>query len=183
MKIAFARVLEYKLLPRFMMFTMTVVYVRCIEWALSMPDLSTQQASLISVVTGAMTGAFRRLVESREMITQLISSLTGLATSVIDGKTQIKLTEAEVRKKQLTGEIDWDIAAIKGADNSWKDEWITLLFSIPLILAFCGDWGNDIVAKGFMALEVMPQWYQIALGGIVSASIGMRSVSKFFGKK
>ena len=47
MKIAFARVLEYKLLPRFMMFTMTVVYVRCIEWA-----------SLISVVTGAMTGAF-----------------------------------------------------------------------------------------------------------------------------
>ena len=58
MKIAFSRVLEYKLLPRFMMFTMTVVYVRCIEWALSMPDLSTQQASLISVVTGAMTGAF-----------------------------------------------------------------------------------------------------------------------------
>ncbi len=117
------------------------------------------------------------------MIGALINSLTGLATSVIDGKTQVKLTEAEVRKKQLTGEIDWDLAAIKGTDNSWKDEWITLLFSIPLILAFCGDWGNDIVAKGFMALEVMPQWYQIALGGIVSASIGMRSVSKFFGKK
>jgi len=34
------------------------VYVRCIEWALTQPDLSTQQASLISVVTGAMTGAF-----------------------------------------------------------------------------------------------------------------------------
>jgi len=40
------------------MFTMTIVYVRCIEWALTQPDLSTQQASLISVVTGAMTGAF-----------------------------------------------------------------------------------------------------------------------------
>ena len=117
------------------------------------------------------------------MISAIISSLSGLATSVIDGKTQLKLTEAEVRKRQLTGELDWDIAAIKGTDNSWKDEWITLLFSIPLILAFCGDWGNAIVAKGFTALEVMPQWYQIALGGIVSASIGMRSVSKFFGKK
>ena len=58
MTIVFTKILEYKLLPRFMMFTMTVVYVRCIEWALSMPDLSTQQASLISVVTGAMTGAF-----------------------------------------------------------------------------------------------------------------------------
>jgi len=29
----------------------------------------------------------------------------------------------------------------------------------------------------------MPTWYQYSLGGIVSASIGMRSVSKFFGKK
>jgi len=117
------------------------------------------------------------------MIGQLIGSLTGLATSIIDGKTQLKLTEAEIKKKQLTGEIDWDLAAIQATENSWKDEWITLLFSIPLILAFCGDWGNDIVARGFEALEVMPQWYQIALGGIVSASIGMRSVSKFFGKK
>ena len=31
MQIAFKKILEYKLLPRFMMFTMTVVYVRCIE--------------------------------------------------------------------------------------------------------------------------------------------------------
>jgi|TARA_R110000764_G_scaffold60110_2_gene129283 hypothetical protein len=117
------------------------------------------------------------------MIGQLIGSLTGLATSIIDGKTQIKLTEAEIKKKQLTGEIDWDLAAIQATQNSWKDEWITLLFSIPLILAFCGDWGNDIVQRGFAALETMPVWYQYSLGGIVSASIGMRSVSKFFGKK
>jgi len=117
------------------------------------------------------------------MIGQLIGSITGLATSIIDGKTQLKLTEAEIRKKQLTGEIDWDLEAIKATQNSWKDEWITLLFSVPLILAFCGDWGNQIVSAGFVALESMPQWYQLALGGIVSASIGMRSVSKFFGKK
>ena len=117
------------------------------------------------------------------MIGQIISSIGGLAASIIDSKTQLKLTEAEIKKKQLTGEIDWDIEAIRATQNSWKDEWITLLFSIPLILAFCGDWGNAIVQAGFAALEVMPQWYQIALGGIVSASIGMRSVSKFFGKK
>ena len=117
------------------------------------------------------------------MIGAIISSLSGLATSIIDGKTQIKLTEAEIKKKQLTGEIDWDLEAMRATENSWKDEWITLLFSIPLILAFCGDWGNDIVARGFASLEIMPQWYQIALGGIVSASIGMRSVSKFFGNK
>ena len=29
-----------------------------IEWALSQPELTTQQAGLISVITGAMTGSF-----------------------------------------------------------------------------------------------------------------------------
>lgn len=51
------KMLELKILPRFSILVMTGVYVRCIEWALSQPDLSTQQASLISVVTGAMTGS------------------------------------------------------------------------------------------------------------------------------
>ena len=116
------------------------------------------------------------------MIGQIISSVGGLAASIIDSKTQLKLTEAEIKKKQLTGEIDWDIEAIRSTQSSWKDEWITLLFSIPLILAFCGDWGNQIVQDGFTALEVMPTWYQVSLGGIVSASIGRRSISKFYNK-
>ena len=49
---------DWKILSSLMMLVMTGVYIRCIEWALSQPDLSTQQAGLISVVTGAMTGAF-----------------------------------------------------------------------------------------------------------------------------
>ena len=54
----FKKILEHKILPRCMMLVMTIMYIRSIEWALSMPDLSTQQAGLISVVTGAITGAF-----------------------------------------------------------------------------------------------------------------------------
>ena len=50
---------RWKILPRLMMLTMTAVYIRFVEWALSVgPDLTTQQASLISVITGAMTGSF-----------------------------------------------------------------------------------------------------------------------------
>ena len=58
MSITFKTILEYRLMPRLMMFVMTVMYIRCIEWALQQPDLSTQQSALISVVSGAMTGAF-----------------------------------------------------------------------------------------------------------------------------
>ena len=51
------KMLELKILRRFSILVMTGVYVRCIEWALAQPDLSTQQSALISVVTGAMTGS------------------------------------------------------------------------------------------------------------------------------
>ena len=52
------KLLEYKIMPRLMMAVMTIMYIRCIEWALTQPDLSTQQSALISVVAGAMTAAF-----------------------------------------------------------------------------------------------------------------------------
>ena len=112
------------------------------------------------------------------MIGQIIGSVVGLATSVIDSKTQIKLTEAEIKKKQLTGEIDWDIEAMKGTQNSWKDEWLTVLFSIPLVMAFIPG-GIVYVERGFAALEGMPEWYQYTLSIIVAASFGVRSAIGF----
>ncbi len=54
---AFEKILEYRLMPRFMMFTMTVVYIRVIEFAITVPELSTQHAAVVSVVTGGRTGA------------------------------------------------------------------------------------------------------------------------------
>ena len=51
------RILAWRLMPRLCIILMTGVYIRSIEWALQQPDLSTQQASLISVITGAMTGS------------------------------------------------------------------------------------------------------------------------------
>tara|TARA_R110002020_G_scaffold2343_3_gene10892 strand:- start:7384 stop:7578 length:195 start_codon:yes stop_codon:yes gene_type:complete len=50
--------LKWKILPRLMMFVMTVMYIRVIEWGISLDDLTTQQSAMISVVSGAMTGAF-----------------------------------------------------------------------------------------------------------------------------
>ena len=62
----------------------------------------------------------------------------------------------------------------RGALNiAFKDEWLVALFSIPLILSFCGEWGRTIVAEGFAALETMPDWYQYTLGVIVAASSGV----------
>jgi hypothetical protein len=50
------RLLAWKIMPRLMMLVMTVMYIRVIEWGMSLDDLSTQQSAMISVVSGAMTG-------------------------------------------------------------------------------------------------------------------------------
>jgi len=91
--------------------------------------------------------------------------------------------EAEVMKVAATHEAGWEKIMAQGSQQSLKDEWLVALFSIPLILSFCGEWGRTIVAEGFAALETMPDWYQYTLGVIVAASFGVRSATKFFGNK
>ena len=128
------------------------------------------------------------------MIQALLGPITELAGGWLKGKASaqaasanLKLVEAEAKatimKSAATSEAEWERVMAEGSRDSWKDEWLTLLFSVPLILAFFGDWGRVIVEQGFLALEVMPTWYQYTLGVIVSASFGVRSASKFFGKK
>ena len=91
--------------------------------------------------------------------------------------------EATIAEKQATGEIDYDLTAANQMASSWRDEFFSLLFAIPMVLAFCGDWGREIVFNGFEALQQMPTWYQVSLGALVASSVGMRGITKFYGKK
>ena len=128
------------------------------------------------------------------MLQALIGPISSLAGTWLNGKveekkaqaaTKVAIAQAEavVMQKKATGEIDWDLKMADASANSWKDEWLTILFSVPLILAFCGEWGRQVVTDGFTALEAMPEYYRYTLGIIVSASFGTRAASKFFGKK
>jgi len=58
MGFAMDKVLAWRIMPRLMMLVMTIMYIRVIEWGMSLEDLSTQQSAMISVCSGAMTGAF-----------------------------------------------------------------------------------------------------------------------------
>ena len=125
---------------------------------------------------------------------QFLGPIANLAGTWLEGKVEEKKAvtgakvakaqaEAVIMQKKATGEIDWDLKMADASAHSWKDEWLTILFSIPLILSFCGDWGREIVTNGFAALESMPDYYQYTLGTIVAASFGTRAATKFFGKK
>lgn len=128
------------------------------------------------------------------MLQALIGPLTELAGGWLRGKADaqaaaanLKLVEAEAKatimKSAATSEAEWEKIMAQGSQSSWKDEWLTILFSVPLVLCFTGEWGRQTVSDGFAALESMPEWYQYTLGVIVAASFGVRSATKFFGGK
>lgn len=84
---------------------------------------------------------------------------------------QIALAE-----RAQAGEIEWDKIAATGMENSWKDEWLTILFSIPLVMCFFPGLVDYVVA-GFAALDKTPDWYQWAIGVIIAASFGYRKIA------
>lgn len=52
------KVMEWKLLPRLMTIMFSIMAWRCAEWFMRIDDPSAVQAGFVSVVMGAMTGAF-----------------------------------------------------------------------------------------------------------------------------
>ena len=128
------------------------------------------------------------------MIGQLLGPITNIVGGIVQGKMEQKAAEtkakvakaeaqAQIMLSQATSEADWEKVMAEGSRDSWKDELLTILFSVPLVLAFCGEWGRNIVMDGFAALDAMPDYYRYTLGAIVSASFGIRGATKFFGKK
>ena len=45
----------------------------------------------------------------------LISSVGSLASTYLDGKVAANKAEAQIRLKEATGDIDWDLAAIRAS--------------------------------------------------------------------
>ena len=79
----------------------------------------------------------------------ILGPIGAIASSWLDGRnekiradTKVKVAKAEaeatVMQKKATGEIDWDVTQAKASESSWKDEWLTVVFTLPLILLLFG---------------------------------------------
>ena len=93
------------------------------------------------------------------MLQALIGPLTELAGGWLKGKADaqaaaanLKLVEAEAKatimKSAATSEAEWEKIMAQGSQSSWKDEWLTILFSVPLVLCFTGEWRTFEKFKG-----------------------------------
>jgi len=92
---------------------------------------------------------------------------------------QGRIAKSEAKAKAAK---DWETVAQQNAGNSWKDEWLTVLFSMPLVMCFIPS-AVPYVKDGFAVLQEMPTWYQYMLSVIVAASFGVRSAVGIMNRK
>lgn len=71
---------------------------------------------------------------------------------------------------------DWEITQAKGSVNSLKDEYWTIIFSIPLILCFIPSM-TEYVDAGFKVIAGTPDWYKTCVLTLVGASVGVRKLT------
>jgi len=111
----------------------------------------------------------------------IVTAIAGIASTWLNNKAEKSkaVHDQQIERIKQTG--SWDDTMASASTSSWKDEWFTILFSIPLIMCFIPSL-VPYVREGFAVLETMPDWYKGFLGAAVAASFGMRSLANLKGK-
>ena len=122
------------------------------------------------------------------ILTALLSKALPAAADFFMAKEQLK---QEVKLEELRGkraweramtqraeasegrDPEWELARLADSRNSWKDDWVLILLSIPLILVFIPS-AQEYVLNGFGVLAQTPEWYQWMIGVIFTAIYGVR---------
>jgi len=114
----------------------------------------------------------------------IISGLFGIGKSYMDERKEIGAAKHQRELKHITGEQEWDTLQAKNSGESWKDEYLTLIFTSPFVIMFVGVLFDVpmLIVRMKEAFNVVDQdipdeyWYLLSV--IVAASFGVKSVIK-----
>jgi len=123
------------------------------------------------------------------MFQALIGPISSLAGSFLEGqiskqkaKASLAQTEAETKaeilKTAATHDSKWELIMAEGTKGSWKDELVTIVILIPVILVFIPGM-EEVVQNGFDRLNELPDWYQYLVFLVCSAALGIKGLDKF----
>lgn len=115
-------------------------------------------------------------------ILSIFQGVAGLVSGYMDRKAEEKQAKHQAKMEVIKQGGDWEETMAESSRDSWKDEWFTLVISIPLVLVFYGAMFEpgiiQKVEEAFIALEKLPEWYQYLLFMAFSASFGIRGADK-----
>jgi cation transport ATPase len=118
-------------------------------------------ASLIKGVTGPVVDYFKQKTKLKY----------DLKLAKMQGAVDIAKAKAQMSVKQLEADHNWESQQI--ANSGWKDEWVLILLSIPLVLVFF-PMTAPYIFQGFAVLATTPDWYRWLIMLIFTAIYGIR---------
>lgn len=98
------------------------------------------------------------------------------------------LAEQKHMEKMLTGEVEYKKIIGSQHDTSWKDEFVLIIISLPLIiLAYAVFFGDDTTKEKldiyFHYFSELPMIYQWLLVAIFGSIYGLKPAMNLFRKK
>ena len=122
------------------------------------------------------------------MILDVVKLAIGAGTHIMKNRQQRKMLESDAAmlhaQKMANGEIEYQAAVRQSNDKGWKDEFVLILVSAPVILLIWSVFREDpdIQAKLHMFFEQfnnLPFWYQTLFVGVVASIYGLKGVDIF----
>ena len=117
------------------------------------------------------------------MIWNVVGQIVSTGFKVMQTRSQTKQVKAMAEQKHyermLDGKIEYEIAKQNQMDNSWRDEWVTIILSLPLLIVFGSifldkpEWITKL-KEGFETLNQLPEWYIYALLAAIASSFGLK---------
>ena len=96
-------------------------------------------------------------------------------------QTKMLISDAEKvhAQKMANGEVEYQKAVMNNNNQGWKDEFVLILVSAPVMLLIWSIFSEDPeimakVATFFDHFGNMPFWYQALFIGVVSAIYGLK---------
>jgi uncharacterized ion transporter superfamily protein YfcC len=96
-------------------------------------------------------------------------------------ETRMRLADAQAvhAEKMATGELEYKAKVIESNDNGWKDEFVLILVSLPILLLVWSIFSDDPEIRikldlFFEYFKQLPYWYQAIFIGVVSAIYGLK---------
>ena len=113
----------------------------------------------------------------------LLSLGVKTASHIYQNKQKTKQLMSDAQRvhaeRMAKGEIEYKAKVIESNDQGYKDEFVLILISIPIILLGWSVFSNDPTIRDridlvFEYFKNFPYWYQAIFIGVVSAIYGLK---------
>ena len=97
-------------------------------------------------------------------------------------QTKMLMSDAAMKhaQKMSTGELQYSGKLLEARQSDWKDEFILILLSIPIIMLGWSVWSDNPVHMEKMELFFLhfgnlPFWYQTIFVGVIASVYGLKA--------